>query len=134
MLPLMVLPAITSLVASILLYISLGNMSKSFAIPMLVAYGIAVACFVAPATAVIQDVVHPGLRAFSYGMCVIVQHLLGDIWSPPLIGKVSDIIGLNNALLFVPVYGVLASLFFFAGSRFYVRDLERVEKVQLEEE
>ncbi len=74
---------------------------------------------------------HPGLRAFSYAMCVIVQHLCGDIWSPGLVGYLSDRVGLAQALLVVPVFSLLAGVFFFLGSRFYLRDLARVERVEL---
>ena len=114
------------LVASTL---STGN--KAFALPMLLIFGVLVMSFVAPAAAVTQDVVHPGLRAFSYGMCVIVQHILGDVWSPPLVGYLSDMIGLDKALMFVPIYGVLAAIFFYAASKFYESDLAKVAKVEL---
>ncbi len=130
----MIFPAVSSVAATILLYVSFLNIDKPYALGLLALYGITVTCFVAPGAAVTQDVVHPGLRAFSYGMCVIVQHVLGDIWSPPLIGKISDMIGLENAVLFVPVYGALGAVFFLIGSRFYERDLSRVEKVQLQAE
>jgi hypothetical protein len=37
--------------------------------------GISAVAFVPAAVAVIQDVVHPGLRTVSLGVCVDVQHL-----------------------------------------------------------
>ena len=40
--------------------------------------------------AVTQDVVHPGLRAISLSLCVIVQHLFGSALGPPFIGSLSD--------------------------------------------
>ncbi|MEN8159562.1 MAG: hypothetical protein ABFS41_05755, partial [Myxococcota bacterium] len=73
-------------------------------------FGIVLTLFLAPAVAVTQDVVHPGLRALSYSLCVIVQHTAGDAWSPPLIGLLSDAMGLEKAVLFLPAYGVMAAL------------------------
>ncbi len=130
----LIFPAITSGAAAVALLVAFLNPGKISQIPILAIYGIFVTCFIAPAVSTTQEVVHPGLRAFSYGMCVIVQHLCGDIWSPPLIGKLSDIMGLEKAVLLIPGFGILAALSFFIGSRFYVRDLERVEKIRLEPE
>lgn len=130
----MVFPAITSASSSLILLAALLNAGNSYQVPILILFGITVTCFIAPAISVTQDVVHPGVRALSFGMCVIVQHVCGDIWSPPLIGKLSDTMGIEKAMLFIPVFGLLAGVFFIIGSRFYVRDLGRVEKVQLEQE
>jgi len=130
----MILPAITSLIAAVTLFAAFLQPGGPFQIPIMVLYGIFVTCFIAPAIAVTQDVVHPGLRALSFALCVIVQHILGDVWSPALIGKLSDDMGLEKAMLVIPVYGIFAGLFFILGSRFYARDLDRVEKVSLEAE
>ena len=131
----LLLPVLSSVLAAITLWAAFSCAGQKFLqIGILCAYGIFITGFIAPAAAVTQDVVHPGLRAFSYAMCVIVQHLAGDIWSAPLLGWLSDRIGLEQAVFFIPAYGVIAAIFFFFGSRFYVRDLDRVEKVRLEPE
>ncbi len=130
----LIFPAITSALAALTLAVAFGFFKGHAQIGMLVLYGIFVTCFIAPAVSVTQEVVHPGLRAFSYAMCVIVQHLAGDIWSPPLIGKLSDSMGLEKAVLFIPAYGFMAALFFLIASFFYERDLEKVQKVELERE
>jgi len=128
-------PAISSFLSSVLLLaVALTIREKVIALTLLAFYGIMVTCFIAPAVSVTQDVVHPGFRALSYGLCIIFQHVLGDIWSPPMIGKISDMIGMEKAIFFVTVYGVFAAVFFFIASRYYVRDLERVESVVLEVE
>lgn len=127
----LVFPAITSLTAAAILFVAFLNAGTRIQIPIMILYGIFATCFVAPAASVTQDLVHPGLRAFSYGMCVIVQHLCGDIWSPTLVGLASDKMGLSDAMLMVPAFGLMAGVFFFLGSRFYLRDLSRVERVEL---
>jgi hypothetical protein len=53
------------------------------------------------------------------------------VWSPPLIGKLSDLMGIEKALMFTPVYILSASICFYIGSFFYKRDLLLVEKVEL---
>ncbi len=125
-------PALTSAAAAVVLFIAfLFPGQKWVQLPLLVAFGILITCFIAPSASVTQDVVHPGLRAFSYAMCVIVQHLAGDVWSPTIVGKLSDSMGIADAMLFVPLWGIAAGVFLFLAARFYRRDLERVEKVDL---
>ena len=46
-----------------------------------------------PCNAIIANVVQPNLRAAAYSIAIFVVHFLGDIWSPSLIGKVSDLFG-----------------------------------------
>jgi MFS transporter, Spinster family, sphingosine-1-phosphate transporter len=46
-----------------------------------------------PCNAIIANVVQPNLRAAAYATAILAVHLLGDIWSPSLIGKVSDLFG-----------------------------------------
>jgi len=130
----MIFPALTSLAAALILLVALLNPGKEAQLYIMISYGILATCFVAPAASVTQDLVHPGLRAFSYALCVIVQHMCGDIWSPWLVGAISDRIGLSKAMLIIPAFGMMAAVFFYIGSRFYNRDLARVEKVELEAE
>ncbi len=130
----MVFSGITSLVSAILLALAFILPNTPAFAPLLVAFGILTVCYVAPSAAVTQDVVHPGLRALSYGLCVICQHLLGGAWSPMLIGRLSDEIGLDRALLVIPLFGLVASALLLVGSKGYVRDLHRVKRVELLEE
>ncbi len=46
-----------------------------------------------PCNAIIANVVQPNLRAAAYAVALFAVHFLGDIWSPSLIGKVSDSFG-----------------------------------------
>jgi len=79
-------------------------------------------------------VVHPGLRAISYALCVIVQNILGSSLGPIVVGSLSDSYNIQTALLILPVFLVIAAVLFFLGSFFYERDLNKVEKVVLEAE
>src|SRR5262249_25167086 len=46
-----------------------------------------------PCNAIIGNVVQPNLRAAAYSIAIFSVHFLGDIWSPSLIGRISDIFG-----------------------------------------
>ena len=54
------------------------------------------------------EVAAPGERATALGLSVFVMHLLGDIPSPPLIGKISDATSLEHAFLIVPIAIVIS--------------------------
>ncbi|MBW2613256.1 MAG: hypothetical protein JRE12_12990 [Deltaproteobacteria bacterium] len=96
--------------------------------------GITLIMFVPAGVAVTQDVVHPGLRATSLSINIVVQHSLGSPLGPLFVGAVSDSYGLLNALRVLPVFTLLAGGLFLAGSFFYTRDLESVEVVDVEME
>ena len=46
-----------------------------------------------PCNAIIGNVVQPNLRAAAYSIAIFAVHFFGDIWSPSLIGKISDLFG-----------------------------------------
>jgi MFS transporter, Spinster family, sphingosine-1-phosphate transporter len=51
-----------------------------------------------PCNAVIANVVAPNMRAASFAVAIFAVHFLGDIWSPPLIGKVADLFGAPDTM------------------------------------
>ncbi|MDO9210104.1 MAG: hypothetical protein Q7V48_05065, partial [Deltaproteobacteria bacterium] len=83
------------------------------------------------AMAVTQDVIHPGLRAISYALCVIAQNLLGSSLGPIVTGALSDRYGITVALQMACLMPLFSSVVFYCGSRFYPKDLDKVEKVNL---
>jgi hypothetical protein len=46
-----------------------------------------------PANAIIANVVAPNMRATAYAISTFAIHFLGDVWSPRLMGFVSDLCG-----------------------------------------
>jgi len=93
--------------------------------------GIASIAWASSAIAVTQDVVHPGLRAVSYALCVIVQNLLGSSLGPVVTGAFSDRLGILTAMKIASAMALLSCILFYVGSRFYQRDLDKVERVVL---
>ena len=93
--------------------------------------GIASIAWASSAIAVTQDVVHPGLRAISYALCVITQNLLGSSLGPVVTGAFSDAYGIATALKIASSMGLISFILFYLGSKFYKRDLDKVERVTL---
>ena len=77
--------------------------------------------FASSAIAVTQDVVHPGLRATAYSLCVIIMHLLGSALGPLVVGMLSDRYGITTALTLLPLSALGAGILFFIGSLYYER-------------
>lgn len=123
-------PAISSCVTAVLLFTAFSFYRGGIQYSVLLAAGIAAVAFVPAAVAVTQDVVHPGLRAVSLSLCVIIQHLLGSALGPPAIGALSDAFGLETAMVFLPLFALLAGILFFIGSFFYVSDAKLVEEME----
>ncbi len=58
----------------------------------------------------------PGeLRASAMALSIFASHLLGDLWSPPLIGLVADHAPMAWAMLAVPITFALAALIWWRG-------------------
>ena len=95
----MLFPAISSLITSILLFVTFGLLRGTPQYVVLLTTGIAATGFVSAAVAVTQDVVHPGLRAVSLSLNIIIQHVFGSAVGPPVIGALSDRMGLEAAMM-----------------------------------
>ncbi|MBI4703781.1 MAG: MFS transporter [Deltaproteobacteria bacterium] len=131
--------ALSSLLAAGLLFGGLVLHGRGLGYVLLCLWGVLTVCYLPPASAVTQDVVHPGLRAMSWGLCVFCMYLLGGAYSPWIVGALIDTFGggargIEQAMRLVPATGVLAALLFWAGSRHYARDAARAEKVALKAE
>ncbi|MCB2146266.1 MAG: MFS transporter [Deltaproteobacteria bacterium] len=123
-------PAISSTTTAVILLAAFNWFAGPVQYALLMGAGISAVAFVPAAAAVTQDVVHPGLRAVSLSLCVIVQHILGSALGPPVIGALSDRFGLATAMAFLPLAALLAGILFFIGSFFHARDSQRAEEIQ----
>lgn len=128
----MLFPALSSTATALLLFLALFYFSGGIRYAFILLVGVGVIMFVPAAVAVTQEVVHPGLRATSLSINVIVQHLLGSALGPPFIGALSDSMGIERALLFLPVFLLVAGALFFIGSFYYEGDLRRVERIEVD--
>jgi MFS transporter, Spinster family, sphingosine-1-phosphate transporter len=94
--------------------------------------GFLMTCTVGPVSAVVIDVVHPGVRATGASVLALFQNLFGLAAGPFITGVLSDALGLQSALTIIPVFGLLAALFFILASRSYEPDLARARAVPVE--
>lgn len=125
----MLFPALSSIVSALILFLAFNYLSGNLQYVVLLLAGITLIMFVPAGVAVTQDVVHPGLRATSLSVNIVVQHSLGSPLGPLFVGAMSDNYGLTRALGVLPAFALLAGLLFLAGSFFYARDLDSVEEV-----
>ena len=85
-------------------------------------------CTVGPASAIVIDVVHPGVRATGCSVLALFQNLFGlarSLHCRDALGR----LGLETALTFMPVFGLLAATAFVIAARSYGTDKQRVREV-----
>ena len=125
-------PSITTMITAFFLFVALYLFKGTIQYITFLLFGISIMLFIAGAAAVTQDVIHPGLRATSYAIAVIVQNLLGASTAPVIMGKMYDITNIQTAFSILPFVLLLGSLLFYLGSRHYVGDLGKVARIKLE--
>jgi predicted MFS family arabinose efflux permease len=125
-------PAISTLVTAVLLFMALYMFTGTIQYIFLLLFGISIMLFIAGAAAVTQDVIHPGLRATSYAIAVVVQNLLGASTAPLIMGRIYDLSNIQTAFAVLPFVLVVGSILFYLGSRHYIEDLGKVPKITLE--
>jgi MFS family permease len=81
-----------------------------------------------PLNTVIINVTAPAVRARAFAVNIFIIHALGDAISPAMLGWLSDLWGLRNALLITPVAFVVASFFCFLCGRFIGEDAGQLQR------
>jgi MFS family permease len=124
-------PALSTFLSAITLFIALALLRGTIQYIVLLIFGVLVLSFISGAAAVTQDVIHPGLRASSYAIAVVVQNLLGASTAPIVMGKIYDLSNIQTALSILPVVLLIGTVLFWSGSRHYLKDLGKVAKIEL---
>jgi MFS family permease len=93
--------------------------------------GFLMTCTVGPVSAVVIDVVHPGVRATGASVLALFQNLFGLAAGPFLAGVLSDRYGLATALTVTPAFAVVAAVFFVLAARSYEADMRGVAEVRV---
>jgi len=126
---------LSSILSAAIWVVALGFLTGTAQYIALMLAAISTLLYLSGASAVTQDVVHPGLWAISYSLCVIVQNLLGSSTGPIVVGAISDKLGsLSKAMMLVPAASVFAGILFLLAAIFYKRDLAKVDRVHVEME
>jgi MFS family permease len=100
---------ISALIATPLTFLAFGHPKKSVYLTAMILAEVFVFASTSPVNSAIVNVVSPGERATALALSIFIQHVLGDVPSPPLIGWLSDQSGIARAFLIVPI------AFLFAG-------------------
>ncbi|MCX6253743.1 MAG: MFS transporter [Bacteroidia bacterium] len=125
-------PAISTLTSAIVLFIALALLRGTIQYVVFLIFGTIIMCFISGAASVTQDVIHPGLRATSYAIAVVVQNLLGASTAPVIMGKIYDLTNIQTALSVLPFILLIGALLFWFGSRHYAKDIGKVAQINLE--
>ncbi len=125
-------PALSTLLSAVVLFIALTIFKGTVQYIVFLVFGVLVLAFISGAASVTQDVIHPGLRATSYAIAVVVQNLLGASTAPIVMGKIYDLTNIQTALSVLPFVLLVGALLFWMGSKTYEKDLEKVVRINLE--
>src|SRR5436309_15993702 len=87
--------------------------------------GLMATCTVGPVSAVVIDVIHPGVRATGSSVLALFQNLFGLAAGPFLTGLASDAWGLPVALALMPAFAIVAAVAFVRASGTYEADAAR---------
>lgn len=87
--------------------------------------GFLATCTAGPATAILIDVIHPGVRATGCSVLALVQNLFGLAVGPFLAGILSDAWGLVPALTAMPAFSLVAAGSFLLAAGSYEADKAR---------
>jgi len=98
---------------------------------LIVAGGFVATCTVGPVSAIVIDVIHPGVRATGSSVLALFQNLFGLAAGPFLAGVLSDAWGLTQALTAIPAFGAVAALAFLIAGRSYAADKGRAGELAL---
>ena len=128
----MLFPSLTIALNAVVILAAFSFLDGKTQYMMLLLMGVLASMFAPAAIIVTQEVIHPGLRAISYSVCVVFQNLFGASMAPIVIGALSDAYGIKVAMSILPVFLLISALLFFAGSFSYKKDLDKVEKIALE--
>jgi len=93
--------------------------------------GFFMTCTVGVVSGVVIDVIHPGMRSTGSAVLSLFQNLFGLAIGPFLVGTLSDMWGLQQALAVIPCFSVLAALAFIRTARSYDADAAKVAGVAM---
>jgi MFS transporter, Spinster family, sphingosine-1-phosphate transporter len=106
-----------TLVAAPLTFVSLTATSPSLYYPAIVVAELLLFMSTGPINSAIANLVSPIERASAFALSMFMIHLLGDVPSPWLIGRLSDLTSLGKAVLIVPAAVVISGVVWLISAR-----------------
>ena len=128
-LPMLSVLCLVSLV--ILMYAFNGPLVGPAQLKLIIVGGFFMTCSVGVVVGVVMDVVHPGVRSTGGAVLSLFQNLLGLAVGPFLVGVLSDMWGLQQAMSVVPLFSILAAVSFIAAARSYNHDVSQVATIEV---
>jgi len=128
-LPLLALLCLASMVVLVGAFAAPGlglALGTSAQLAFIAAGGFLATCTVGPVSAIVIDVVHPGVRATGASVLSLFQNLFGLAAGPFIAGALSDTWGLTATLVAMPTFAIIAAFAFKIAARSYVADMERI--------
>ncbi|MEK1906486.1 MAG: MFS transporter, partial [Pseudomonas sp.] len=108
-------------------------LSLAFALPfgtpqlVLIGLGMLIAAgTTGPSGAMVANLTHYSVHGTAFATLTLANNLLGLATGPLLTGKVSDVIGLDNAFQLVPLVSIAAAAVFLYCRRHYLLDIARL--------
>ena len=83
-----------------------------------------------PANTILANVTRPRIRATAFAINILIIHALGDVISPPIIGKIKDWADLGTGLLVVSVFILAAGVLWIAGARHLDAETRRISEAE----
>jgi MFS family permease len=118
--------AVLCLVAMAFLAAAFGlSLAPQTQFALIVAGGFVATCTIGPVSAIVIDVIHPGVRATGSSVLALFQNLFGLAAGPFLAGVLSDAWGLVPALTAMPFFALLAVGAFLLAGRSYEAERAR---------
>jgi len=81
-----------------------------------------------PSNTILDNVIHPSMRATAFAFNIFLIHVLGDVPSPPLLGYISGRWGWGFIFSLVCGMMVLGGLFWLWGASYLAADTERAPR------
>jgi len=81
-----------------------------------------------PSNTIIANVTPPNIRATAYAVNILVIHLLGDVISPPIIGKIRDATNMSVAFVVVGVMVLVGGVIWLFGAKHLDEDTRRASE------
>lgn len=97
-------------------------LSPQMQLALIAVGGFVMTCTVGPVSAIVIDVVHPGVRATGSSVLSLFQNLFGLAAGPLVAGLLSDAFGLRTALSLTPLFAIPAAAAFLFAARTYEAD------------
>jgi MFS family permease len=107
----------TTVIAIPVVCLALASRSPSVFYPALVVAELLLFMSTGPINTAIVNLVSPAERASAVALSIFTIHLLGDVLSPWLIGKLSDLSSLGTAVLIVPIAVAVCAVLWLVAAR-----------------